>query len=80
MITHRGPYDACTGVQLLITALLGQIYGALSKVSSLRSLMVSSLPTLVHRIEESAQPVKSSVRLASSGQDTAECWTVHHSP
>lgn len=35
MITHRGPYDACTGVQLLTTALLGQIYGALSKVSNL---------------------------------------------
>lgn len=33
MITHRGPHDACKGVQLLITALLGQIYGALSKVS-----------------------------------------------
>lgn len=33
MITHRGPYDACTGVQLLITALLGQVYGALSKVN-----------------------------------------------
>lgn len=33
MITHRGPYDACKGVQLLITALLGQVYGALSKVS-----------------------------------------------
>ena len=32
MITHRGPYDSCQGVQLLITALLGQIYGALSKV------------------------------------------------
>jgi hypothetical protein len=32
LITHRGPYDACKGVQLLVTALLGQIYGALSKV------------------------------------------------
>ncbi|KAH8431903.1 uncharacterized protein LDX57_009553 [Aspergillus melleus] len=31
LITHRGPYDACKGVQLLVTALLGQIYGALSK-------------------------------------------------
>ncbi|KAL4890511.1 C2H2 type zinc finger domain protein [Aspergillus ambiguus] len=31
LITHRGPYDACKGVQLLLTALLGQIYGALSK-------------------------------------------------
>ena len=38
------------------------------------------LPTLDHRIEESAQQVKSSVRLASFGQGTAECWTVHHSP
>lgn len=80
MITHRGPYDACTGVQLLITALLGQIYGALSKVSNLQSLIVSSLPTSDHRIGESAQQVKSSVHLASSGQDTAECWTVHHFP
>lgn len=32
LITHRGPYDVCNGVQLLLTALLGQIYGALSKV------------------------------------------------
>jgi hypothetical protein len=34
MITHNGPYDACKGVQLMITALLGQIYGALSKKCS----------------------------------------------
>lgn len=32
LITHRGPYDACQGVQLVLTALLAQIYGALSKV------------------------------------------------
>ncbi|KAL5365231.1 C2H2 type zinc finger domain protein [Aspergillus floccosus] len=37
MITHRGPYDACNGVQLLITALLGQIYGALSKNRVIRT-------------------------------------------
>ncbi|KAJ5887579.1 hypothetical protein N7495_007620, partial [Penicillium taxi] len=30
-ITHIGPYDACQGVQLVISTLLGQIYGALSK-------------------------------------------------
>jgi Fungal specific transcription factor domain len=33
LITHRGPYDACSGIQLVLTALLGQIYAALSKVS-----------------------------------------------
>lgn len=33
LITHRGPYDPCPGVQLVVTALLGQVYGALSKVS-----------------------------------------------
>jgi len=34
-IERRGPYDACKGVQLVLTALLGQIYGALSKVRNL---------------------------------------------
>jgi hypothetical protein len=37
LITHCGPYDACEGVQLVITALLGQIYGALSKNRSIRT-------------------------------------------
>ncbi|KAL4872737.1 hypothetical protein BDV12DRAFT_125710 [Aspergillus spectabilis] len=37
LITHRGPYDACNGVQLLLTALLGQIYGALSKNRAIRT-------------------------------------------
>ncbi|KAE8388312.1 C2H2 type zinc finger domain protein [Aspergillus alliaceus] len=37
LISHRGPYDACKGVQLLITALLGQIYGALSKNRLIRT-------------------------------------------
>jgi hypothetical protein len=32
LITHRGPYDTYNGAQLVITALLGQIYGILSKV------------------------------------------------
>jgi hypothetical protein len=32
LINHRGPYDVCHGVQLIISALLGQLYGALSKV------------------------------------------------
>ncbi|KAJ5167706.1 uncharacterized protein N7482_003300 [Penicillium canariense] len=36
-ITHHGPYDACKGVQLMITALLGQIYGALSKNRAIRT-------------------------------------------
>ncbi|KAK2792437.1 hypothetical protein FQN52_003372 [Onygenales sp. PD_12] len=34
MITHRGPYDACSGIQLVLTALLSQVYGALSKVAT----------------------------------------------
>ncbi|KAK5800154.1 hypothetical protein VI817_002366 [Penicillium citrinum] len=37
LITHSGPYDACKGVQLIITALLGQIYGALSKNRAIRT-------------------------------------------
>ncbi|KAI9372151.1 hypothetical protein BJX61DRAFT_542976 [Aspergillus egyptiacus] len=37
LITHRGPHDACDGVQLLLTALLGQIYGALSKNPAIRT-------------------------------------------
>ncbi len=37
LITHRGPFDACEGVQLMITAILGQVYGALSKNRAIRS-------------------------------------------
>ncbi|KAJ5290648.1 uncharacterized protein N7443_010901 [Penicillium atrosanguineum] len=37
LITHNGPYDTCKGVQLMITALLGQIYGALSKNRAIRT-------------------------------------------
>ena len=37
LITHNVPYDACKGVQLMITALLGQIYGALSKNRAIRT-------------------------------------------
>ncbi|KAL1968705.1 hypothetical protein VTN77DRAFT_1531 [Rasamsonia byssochlamydoides] len=36
LITHRGPYDACPGVQLVITALLGHVYGALFKNRAIR--------------------------------------------
>ncbi|KAJ5194257.1 hypothetical protein N7491_001593 [Penicillium cf. griseofulvum] len=37
LITHSGPYDACKGVQLMTTALLGQVYGALSKNRAIRT-------------------------------------------
>ncbi|KAK2792210.1 hypothetical protein FQN51_001869 [Onygenales sp. PD_10] len=37
MITHRGPYDACSGIQLVLTALLSQVYGALSKNRAIRT-------------------------------------------
>ena len=37
LITHRGPSDSCKGVQLVVTALLGSVYGALSKNRSVRS-------------------------------------------
>ena len=37
LITHRGPYDACEGVQLVVTAVLGQVYGALSKNRAIRT-------------------------------------------
>ena len=36
LIRHCGPYDAGEGVQLVITALLGQIYGSLSNNRSIR--------------------------------------------
>lgn len=36
LITHSGPYDACQGVQLVVTALLAQVYGALSKNRAIR--------------------------------------------
>jgi hypothetical protein len=34
MINHRGPYDACGGIQLVLTALLGQVYATLSSVNT----------------------------------------------
>lgn len=37
LITHRGPYDACQGIQLLVTALLGQVYGLLSRNRTIRT-------------------------------------------
>ncbi|THX00354.1 C2H2 type zinc finger domain protein [Aureobasidium pullulans] len=32
LITHRGPHDPCNGLQLVLAALLGQVYAALSKI------------------------------------------------
>lgn len=37
LIQHRGPYDSCNGVQLLLTALLGQTYAMMSGTAKLRS-------------------------------------------
>ncbi|CAD6448544.1 19ce0469-3f0d-4b0a-ab2f-1b3d6aa9e17d [Sclerotinia trifoliorum] len=37
LITHKGPYDSCQGVQLVVTALLAQIYGALSRNRVIRT-------------------------------------------
>ena len=36
LINHRGPYDGCCGVQLVMTALLGQLYAILSRNDTLR--------------------------------------------
>ena len=36
LIEHRGPYDACSGVQLVLTALLGQVYAIFSTNVTLR--------------------------------------------
>lgn len=38
LITHRGPNDACEGVQLVVAAVLGQVYGTLSKNRAIRSI------------------------------------------
>ena len=37
LITHRGPLDACPGVQLAVSALLSVVYGALSRNSNIRA-------------------------------------------
>ena len=76
LMIHRGPYDSCPGIQLVTTALLAQIYGALSKVSSIDYLLKSS--TKVCRTEQFAQLVKLSTLLASSGPGSALCPTVNH--
>ena len=36
LINHKGPYDGCCGVQLVMTALLGQLYAILSRNDTLR--------------------------------------------
>lgn len=36
LIEHQGPYDACSGVQLVLTALLGQVYAIFSTNVTLR--------------------------------------------
>lgn len=36
LIAHRGPYDACPGVQLILSSVLSVIYGALSKNTAIR--------------------------------------------
>ncbi|KIX02970.1 uncharacterized protein Z518_06520 [Rhinocladiella mackenziei CBS 650.93] len=36
LIKHRGPFDSCHGIQLVLTALLGQVYATLSQNASLR--------------------------------------------
>ncbi|KAL6408732.1 C2H2 type zinc finger domain protein [Ilyonectria robusta] len=36
LIKHKGPYDSCCGVQLVLTALLGQVYATLSRNVTLR--------------------------------------------
>jgi hypothetical protein len=37
MISHRGEYDSCSGVQLVLTALLSQAYASLSRNQTLRT-------------------------------------------
>ncbi|KAA8571079.1 hypothetical protein EYC84_000434 [Monilinia fructicola] len=37
LITHQGPHDNCQGVQLVVTALLAQIYGVLSRNRAIRT-------------------------------------------
>ncbi|KAF2403453.1 hypothetical protein EJ06DRAFT_579488 [Trichodelitschia bisporula] len=36
-VTHRGPYDSCPGVQLVLTVVLNQMYGMLSKNRQIRT-------------------------------------------
>lgn len=74
LITHRGPYDACQGVQLVITALLGHVYGALSKVRDLGVNTGSPLTFVYYRrTAQSAPPARSFVAWVSSGPAIAAC-------
>ncbi|KAJ9619097.1 hypothetical protein H2204_012808 [Knufia peltigerae] len=41
LIKHRSPYDTCSGIQLVLTALLGQIYAMLSESWILLGTLVS---------------------------------------
>jgi hypothetical protein len=55
MIGHRRAFDACSGVELVLTALLSQTYAALSKVGInpiiLYRLGASTSNVLMIRIE-----------------------------
>jgi hypothetical protein len=78
LISHRGQYDSCNGIQVVLTALLGQIYANLSKVSSahpaLQRLSYASL-----RIELSGLRAMCFTLLGSTGQGIAACTKLRNS-
>lgn len=65
LITHKGPYDVGQGVQLVVTALLAQVYGALSKVNDSHNAV--SLTDNISRTELFAPHLKLSTHCLSSG-------------
>jgi hypothetical protein len=78
LITHRGPYDSCKGVQLVLTALLGQVYGALSKVFDSTQRYKTGCSYINFRTGMSEPRARHSMQLASFGPDTAECLITPH--
>ncbi|KAI9148221.1 putative transporter [Paramyrothecium foliicola] len=48
MIGHRGEYDTCCGVELVLTALLSQTYAALSKSRTLRMTSQTFYGLILH--------------------------------
>lgn len=56
LIRYKGPYDTHRGVQLLLTALLGQCYAMMSKVRGCASQVEANLLIRAERESTSHEP------------------------
>lgn len=71
LITHQGPYDSCPGVQLVVTSLLAQIYGALSKNRTIRQTS-QAFHALSFFWARQCPPTSNTISLPSPSASSAE--------